>query len=280
MAFTTYRRHSVITELDQQLPLHLESVGLSGHQEDTFREKGYPYYHWLHTVEGSGEFIVNNELIKLTKFHGILLKPNTPHSYNSSASPWVTWYITFGGVLALSILTSMGFPVMTPIHWNEDSPLENIHQLFEQKSLYNFDLVGIKGSMEVYSFITLLKMYGHVSGQSSLSKDHEKLKPILIRIEKEFNNTEIGLPWMAEILHISPQYVNTLFRKVFGISAYQYLLQFRIMKSKEFLLNDRSQSIKQISLAVGFKDPSHFVSYFRKITGISPERFRVRHIQS
>lgn len=281
MPYVDYRRHFIITEVDQHLPLHIESIGFHAQQVNIVRESGYPYYHWLHTIDGSGEFIINGGApIKLSPCQGILLNPNTPHCYSSISNHWATWYLTFDGSLALSLVAALGVPLMTPINWDVNSPLANIHNIFEQKCHYSFYITGVNGSLEVYSFLTLLKTYGRISGQSSLSKDHEKLRPLLVKMEKEFGNSDIGLGWMADILNVSPQHINTLFRKVFGISAYQYLLQFRIQKAKEFLLSNLTLSIKYIALSTGFKDSSHFVSYFRKITGLTPEQFRKRHQHS
>ncbi|WP_197080996.1 AraC family transcriptional regulator [Gordoniibacillus kamchatkensis] len=281
MPSSEYRRHFMITEVDQQLPLHIESVGYQAQQPSIMRESGYPYYHWLHTIDGCGEMIVGGGApFRLPPCHGILLNPHTPHSYCPVSGHWGAWYLTFEGSLAFSLVTAIDVPLMTVINWDADSPLANIHNVFEQKCQYSFYVTGINGSLEVYSFLALLKTYGRSSGQSSLSKDHEKLKPLLVKIEKEFGNSDIGLGWMADIANISPQHINTLFRKVFGISAYQYLLQFRIQKAKEFLLSDPGLTIKYIALSTGFNDSSHFVSYFRKSTGFTPEQFRKRNLHA
>lgn len=258
---------------DQRLPLYLTTVGLTP-QNAVSREQGFPSFHWLHTVEGSGEFTVNGNTVKLSVNQGILLKPNVPHSYAPDGDEWSTWFLTFDGALANPITGSMDLQHMLPIHWEKDSPLASIHEEFGDKVRFSADFAGVNGSREVYVFLSLLKQYGQVSGQPSLSMGHERLTPIYRLIEDRYGDPGLGLPQMADELSISPQHLNSLFRKSWGVSPYQYLLQFRIQKSKELLLAERAKSIKSIAGAAGFQDFSHFIHTFRKLTGMTPVEFR------
>jgi AraC family transcriptional regulator, arabinose operon regulatory protein len=269
-----YNRHFVTTEWDQRLPLHLVGVGYSDHQGAISRENGFPCFHWLHTVNGSGEFTVNGSTFKLSVNHGILLKPNVPHSYSPENRNWSTWYLTFDGALANPITDALGIQHMLPISWDNDSPISTVHEQYGEKCGFSFDFAGINGSHEVYSFLSQIKKFGQFSGQPSLSKGHERLTPLFMLIEMEFGNPNLGLMQMAETLGISSQHLNTVFRKSWGVSPYQYLLQFRIQKSKELLLSDRGRAVKEIAGAVGFHDYSHFVSTFHKYAGMTPVQFR------
>lgn len=272
----SYSRYFVTTEWDQRLPLHLTSVGYSAHQTTIKRESGFHNYHWLHTVEGCGDFTVNGKTVKLHPNQGILLKPNVPHSYFPETARWATWYMTFDGALANPITTALDIPQMVPLSWESDCPLANIHEQYSEKFGYSFDFAGVNGSLEVYSILSLLKKYGHSSGQPSLSKGHERLTPIYILIEECYGNPDLGLGAMADTLKVSPQYLNSLFRKSWGISPYQYLMQFRIQKSKELLLADRTRTVKEITAAVGFQDDSHFIYTFHKVAGMTPGQFRLQ----
>lgn len=259
------------------LPLHIESVGIRSGQETISREHGYFCFHWLSTVTGCGAFSVHGQTYRLNANEGILIPANTPHRYLASGSHWTTWYLTFDGSLATSIVASLAIPLSIPLQWDEDAPLADIHQQFGKRFYTSFDMVGPNGSLEVYSFLILLKQYARVSGQPSFAKWHRKLTPLLIAIEEAYSNPNMGLAWMAQTLQISPQRVNSLFRSVFDISPYQYVLQLRIVKSKEFLLSEPDRPIHDIAHRVGFYDASHFISTFRKFAGMTPETFRRQH---
>jgi AraC-like DNA-binding protein len=269
-----YRKFFVITETDRKLPLILETVGYESQQLNYKREDGYPCFHWLQTIEGAGEIILDNRSIKLGENQGMLLAAGIPHECKVLSTKWSTWYLTFDGALAASIAYALEFPLSTQVSWGMDTPLASIHEYFYEKYRYSYDFTGMNGSLEVYQFLTLLKKHGNVNKSASLSQSHERLLPLLFQLEISFASADVGLTWMADELGVSPQHVNTLFRKAFGLSPYQYLLQLRLQKSKELLITGHNLTVKQIAETTGFLDASHFISTFRKSVGLTPDVFR------
>ncbi|WNR42645.1 AraC family transcriptional regulator [Paenibacillus roseipurpureus] len=272
---TDYRKFFVITETDRKLPLILETIGFEYAQDYYKREEGYPCFHWLQTIQGSGEIILDSGPVKLQEHQGMLLASGVPHEYRVPDAPWSTWYLTFDGALAASIVHALEIPLSTLISWGADTPLARLHEVYYDKYNDSHDFTGTNGSLEIYQFLTLLKKHGIVNKSASFSQSHERLLPLLLELELCYAEDYVGLGWMAEQLGVSPQHVNTLFRRAFGLSPYQYLLQLRIQKSKEMLIAHRDFTVKQIAEATGFLDASHFISSFRKSVGQTPEVFRL-----
>ncbi|SDO12035.1 AraC-like ligand binding domain-containing protein [Paenibacillus sp. yr247] len=271
---TDYRKFFVITETDRKLPLILETVGYESEQQFYKREEGYPCFHWLQTIEGSGEIILDSGSVKLGENQGMLLLAGVPHEYKVPSSKWSTWYLTFDGALAASTVYALEIPLSTQISWGVDTPLANIHEYYYEKYRYSHDFTGMNGSLEIYQFLTLLKKHGNVNKRASFSQSHERLLPLLFQLENNFASSDVGLTWMSQVLGVSPQHINTLFRKSFDLSPYQYLLQLRLQKSKELLIAQPDHTVKQVADATGFLDASHFISTFRKSVGLTPEVFR------
>lgn len=271
---TDYRKFFVITETDRKLPLILETIGYESEQEYYQREEGYPCFHWLQTTSGSGEIILDSGPVKLSEHQGMLLAAGVPHAYQVPEAPWSTWYLTFDGALATSIVHALEIPLSTPISWGPDTPLASIHDYYYDKYRDSHDFTGTNGSLEIYQFLTLLKKHGIVNKSASFSQSHERLLPLLLELENNFAAAHVGLEWMSAQLGVSPQHTNTLFRRAFGLSPYQYLLQLRIQKSKEMLIAQPDQTVKYIAEATGFLDASHFISTFRKVVGRTPDVFR------
>ncbi|MCP4106994.1 MAG: AraC family transcriptional regulator [Desulfobacteraceae bacterium] len=59
-----------------------------------------------------------------------------------------------------------------------------------------------------------------------------------------------------------------------GVSPNEYLIQFRIKKAREFLL--QGVSLTDTALDTGFTDQSHFTRFFKRIVGVSSGKY-LRH---
>jgi AraC-like DNA-binding protein len=269
-----YSKHFLISKADQKLPLYMESIGFIPKQKPFTRENGYPCYHWLQTREGRGHFRFSGETYTLSPGRGILLLPGVAHQYEADSDPWSTYYIAFDGSLAQALLGTMDLHLSS--YYDLEQPEELVH-FFEstiQKTKSHIISSGLEGSLAVYEFITLLKKYGQVKNHTSLSHTYKRLTHLHQWMEENYNDPKIGLNDMARLLHVSPQHLNTLFRRTYGSSPYSYLIHFRIQKAKEYLINDRSSTVKAVASLVGFHDTSHFISTFLRIAGMTPDTYK------
>lgn len=272
------KRHYVTSEWEYRLPLHLQTIGVRANQEAIVRETGYPGYHWLQTLQGSGLFHVDGHSFILGENQGVLIAPNVAHSYEPQSHDWCTWDITFDGVWGGAIASTLDIPCGLPLGFGADTVLANAPQYFGDQADGQPDYSGLDGSLKTYSFLIQVKKHATLIGQSSFSTWQKRLLPLLTQMEQEYANPNLSLTWMSDLLAISPQRLNRLFRKAFGVSPYQYLVQLRIVKSKEMLFQAHNRSIREISEAVGFYDASHFIATFRKYEAMTPDEFRKRYL--
>ncbi len=85
--------------------------------------------------------------------------------------------------------------------------------------------------------------------------------------------TDITVESLASRIFMSESYFYKIFKEYTGISPYQYLTKVRV-KQAETLLNTTKLQVKYISNAVGFKSVNHFISHFKKQTGMTPIEYR------
>jgi AraC-like DNA-binding protein len=78
---------------------------------------------------------------------------------------------------------------------------------------------------------------------------------------------------VANAVHLSPNYLISLFREHAGFSLGSYIKQQRIGAAKQ-LLSKPELSIKEIALDLGFEDPYTFSRTFKRVEGISPLHYR------
>ncbi|MBB6632856.1 AraC family transcriptional regulator [Cohnella thailandensis] len=272
------KRRIVPSSPAETLPLQLESIGVSPEQEKIVRPKGYPYYHWLQTVEGEGEFTANGRTWKMTKRSGVLLSPHIPHRYEAIAGPWHTAFITFHGSLAAHFVQSFGWRESERFHWEagNDSLLAILADMLTRAEAGG-DPSGWRTSSDLYRFLTHLKTNARTDNRPSMSKRFERIQLLLDWLETEFANPAIGLAEMSHLLEIGERQLNEKFRELYGLTAYAYLIQLRIRKAKEWLPSRQDWTVRRIGEAVGFRDASHFVATFRRLEGMTPDSYRKLH---
>lgn len=258
----------------QPYPLFIDSIGHHEDQEKLNRYEGFPYYHWLQTYEGEGEFEMEGRKVRLPKGTGVLMLPDVPHSYYAVTDTWCTQYVTFGGSCAHAILSTLDMLESAVFRWDPEGPFKNALSDILRNLETRADYSGYDASADMYHFLIQLKKHAQINNRTSIGNQLLQLQPLTEWLEVHYANPDTGIEQMAAVLGVTPRHMNTLYQHAFGLSPYAYLIMMRLRKSKEMLISNRSQAIKEIAAQVGFRDASHFIASFRKQIGFTPERFR------
>lgn len=83
----------------------------------------------------------------------------------------------------------------------------------------------------------------------------------------------ISLSDIAAFLGLSKKYLSGLFSKSLGITLTEYIQKQKIEEAK-FLLTSTNYSIVYICELLKFHDQSHFTKIFKKITGLTPKKYK------
>ena len=79
--------------------------------------------------------------------------------------------------------------------------------------------------------------------------------------------------WYASQMCLSPKYISNVVKQTLGSSPNKCIDRALIRKSKS-LLSSTSLSVQQIANRLGFQNQSHFGTFFKRQTGISPRAFK------
>jgi YesN/AraC family two-component response regulator len=83
----------------------------------------------------------------------------------------------------------------------------------------------------------------------------------------------ITLEDTASMVYLSPAYFSRVFKEEIGDTFNFYVNKIRIEAAKKLLLNEKIPLI-DISSMVGFEGQSYFSKVFKKMTGVTPGKFR------
>jgi AraC family transcriptional regulator len=83
---------------------------------------------------------------------------------------------------------------------------------------------------------------------------------------------QLNLTDLAVLFNLSPRQFFRLFCNSFGMTPDHYLLHERVRRAKELL--SAGSSPAEVANMVGFANQKHFSEMFKRITGMSPSRFK------
>lgn len=89
---------------------------------------------------------------------------------------------------------------------------------------------------------------------------------------------DCSLKTVAAALHVSPNYLHTVFLREVGMTPFAYVTEKRIRRAKR-LIAAGELSMLEIAIAVGFCSQSHFNRVFREATGQTPAAYRRRLLE-
>jgi two-component system, response regulator YesN len=84
---------------------------------------------------------------------------------------------------------------------------------------------------------------------------------------------KISLIEVADFVMLSPSYFSKLFKNEMRLTFNTFLNQVRIEKAKKLLM-DHTVLLVDIAFLIGYEDQSYFSKVFKKMTGISPGKYR------
>ena len=106
----------------------------------------------------------------------------------------------------------------------------------------------------------------------TLSRSEELVGRFLALVEQHCHEHH-SIDWYADELCLTPKYIANLVKQVTGMSAGN-CINYNLISQSKWLLRSTTLTVREISDRLGFKNQSHFGTFFRRYEGISPLEFR------
>jgi AraC family transcriptional regulator len=83
----------------------------------------------------------------------------------------------------------------------------------------------------------------------------------------------VGLDELASVAGVHPVYLSAEFRRKYGVTVGEYVRRLRVeFACRQLAASDAS--LASIALAAGFASQAHFARTFKRLTGVTPLRYR------
>lgn len=254
--------------------LDIVTLGLDYcHQSDfMYCDDSHDWWLLVHTKTCAVFFnsLNNGEIISAPPNSVVLFPPHFFAHYGAANSDYINSFIRF--YTDESFITNAKIPMGLPFLVRDP---ETLTLLFRIISTEHF-----LGSDTSAQSITLLMRLIMLKLSESVNKVEVQ------ELERELNNLRYEIqmkpnyPWtvadMAKNLHISAGYLQSIYKKQFGVSCMHDVLQKRIELAKDYLLTSQ-YSIQRIAPLCGYQSSEHFCRQFKSVTGLSPTAFRAQH---
>lgn len=229
---------------------------------------------------GKGTLITDTAgTFELEKGQGFLICPDQITTYYAdNEQPWTYYWIELAGLRVSQLFRAGGLninqPVLTlPNESVERRAIYELQYILDHSNVTSNSLLG-----HTYLFLDCITTPQLNNNELNMSKKQGYFDKVHEFISYHYAE-DITVDQIADECRLNRSYLNSLFKADFGISIQQFLIQYRLSKGAQ-LLAETTQSIKEISENVGYRDQLYFSKSFKKIYGTSPKRWREERIQS
>lgn len=272
------RQNLCVSSLDTHLSFGQE-VLLKPHR--TF------YFIMIWVTDGILEYYVDQHLCRIEKNNLIYIAPDQIHHFNT-LDGFKGEMISFTEDF---IPQSAFFPVLH-IFNNAYAKVKNIQSrevLIKVQTLFRSISEELKKEQDEFQHSLLFNMLynlilfierGKVIHQIAdiANKDFQDIMAFKSLVAKNYRE-HFNVQKYAEILNTSSQRLAQISATTLGKTPKEYIMEYVLTEARR-LLNYTNESIKEISFALGFDEPTNFTKYFKKHAGISPSAYRqVRALQ-
>lgn len=227
-------------------------------------EHSHDYYQLIFVISGTMRVIIGQEVWNVGPGQVHVLPPRMSHALESGG------YIQLGvdihadsAVRGLASLLADYVPQPAVIDCPEVLP--DIEELIDKCALGN--RISVARVISLLDTVVIKCLEAHT--RTGTERFDAKLSHYVnVHLAEKFTLEEV-----AKAFHMSVPHLERLARKHFSSSVIELRNQRRLTLSKTLLVSTQL-SIAEIAERVGYPDPAHFSSFFRKRMRMAPSRYR------
>ena len=246
-----------------------------GYELHTENQEGFH----LHVVlSGKGVLCVNGVETQLRFGQLFVTKPGEDTWYRADREdPWSYCWMAYDGTEARHYTEAAG--LVTGTNWlNCRIDVTRFYTLVQNALEYSSNLT-LPGELNrlarLMEFLALAIESANRDSKTSPRKPEYNAKVYVEYavnyLQANYHNAKIND--VAQKIGINRSYLTSIFRQQMGISPQEYLMQYRMDKAREILL-ESDISVQEIALRVGYDNALTFSKIYKNYYGLSPAHYR------
>ena len=242
----------------------------------SFKGESHNFWEMVFVCEGTVGVTAGSDVYVLERGQAVIHKPNEFHRIWSE-------FDTNPTVIVISFSASH-FPEVESRIINVDSQqintIDRLHtvacECFRKTDVFiseikedcEYDVARFKAQLELF-IIELVKK--QIPENSSGVKSAE-IYSAAVKFMEEHPGAGLCIEDIARECSISGAYLKKIFMKYSGCGVIQYYNRLRARLACGYLINGRS--VKEIAIILGFGDQNYFSTFFKRVMGVSPTKYR------
>jgi AraC family transcriptional regulator of arabinose operon len=240
------------------------------------RINGAPEDHLMMCMDGHGYVVVNDNKTHLQAGELLIIPRNCRHTYWAAEDqPWSTYWMHFRGEDSSYYVDRIPH-VAEPVAIDEAAQAEAVR-------LFRDCLETLEDGYTLPTLIYAAQSAKHIL---SVLLFRNSALPMKLRSENRRLNCDVVIEYMRsrisepvrleEFAHqagFSVSHFSEMFREQVHQSPSSYFTQLKIRAACR-LLDLTEKSVKVVALETGYSDPYYFSRVFKKVMGISPDKYR------
>lgn len=217
-------------------------------------------------ISSTAELLIDNDIMQVPANSAILYTPGYRVYYRAANEEYKNDWIRFHSdesFVEQFPLKNVPFSVSDP---------EYCHTLIK---LLTWESSFVSASSESVISHLLRVLFSKLYESSADSPANLHTHALIDLHKKIYNNPQF--PWninqMSEELHLSTSRLQTLYKKLFGSSCMDDVIEGRLRRAQD-QLKYTSKSIQEIAESCGYNNVEHFCRQFRQHNGCTPGQYR------